>query len=104
MIMILRIIAFILGALLVIFTLLSAIRTLVLPRAMQDRITVSTFSSVRWIFTIRLRWATAYQSRDRVMAYYAPIALLTLLPVWLLLVTIGYTGMFWGLGVPGWLV
>jgi nitrogen fixation-related uncharacterized protein len=29
---------------------------------------------------------------------------LTLLPVWLLLVTIGYTGMFWGLGVPGWLV
>jgi hypothetical protein len=102
MIMILRIIAFILGALLVIFTLLSAIRTLVLPRAMQDRITVSTLSSVRWIFTIRLRWATAYQSRDRVMAYYAPIALLTLLPVWLLLVTIGYTGMFWGLGVPGW--
>jgi hypothetical protein len=102
MILILRIIAFLLGAMLVIFTLLSAIRTLVLPRAMQDRITVSTFRVVRWIFTIRLRLISAYQTRDRVMAYYAPIALLTLLPVWLLLVTIGYSGMFWGLGVQGW--
>jgi len=102
MILFLRIIAFILGALLVIFTLLSAIKTLVLPRAIQDRITGSTFRAMRWIFTISLRWATAYHTRDRVMAYYAPIALLTLLPVWLFLVTIGYTGMFWGLGEPGW--
>ena len=102
MILFLRIIAFILGALLVIFTLLSAIKTLVLPRAIQDRITGSTFRAMRWIFTISLRWATAYHTRDRVMAYYAPIALLTLLPVWLILVTIGYTGMFWGLGEPGW--
>jgi hypothetical protein len=49
-----------------------------------------------------MRWARTYQSRDRIMVYYAPLALLTLLPVWLLLVTLGYTGIFWGLGVSDW--
>ena len=102
MIFFLRIVAFILGALLVLFTLLSAVRTLVLPRAIQDRITGTTFNVLRWIFTIFLRGGAAYQTRDRVMAYYAPIALLGLLPAWLFLVTIGYSGIFWGLGVTGW--
>ena len=36
------------------------------------------------------------------MAFYAPIALLTLLPVWLILITLGYSGMYWALGVPTW--
>ena len=102
MILILRIIAFTLGTLLVLFTLLSAIRTLVIPRAMPDRITGITLGIIRWILNIPLRWATAYQSRDRIMTYYAPLALLALLPVWLFLVTLGYTGIFWGLGVTGW--
>lgn len=102
MILILRISAFILGTLLVLFTLFSAIRTLVLPRAIQDRITSFTFAAVRGVLKIPMRWSDNFHYRDRVMAYYAPIALLTLLPVWLLLVTIGYTGMYWGLGVEGW--
>jgi hypothetical protein len=100
--MILRILALILGTLLVLFTLFSAIRTLILPRAIQDRITNFTFALIRWMLNIPLRWSNSYQSRDQVMAYFAPIALLALLPIWLLLVTIGYTGIFWGLGVPGW--
>ena len=98
----LRILAIILGTLLVFFTLFSAIRTLVLPRAIQDRITYSTFTAVRWIFKLPLSWARDYHARDQIMAYYAPTALLSLLPVWLILVTLGYTGIFWGLGVPGW--
>jgi hypothetical protein len=102
MIMILRILALILGTLLVFFALFSAIRTLILPRAIQDRITNFTFTLIRWMLNIPLRWSTSYQYRDQVMAYFAPIALLALLPIWLLLVTIGYTGIFWGLGVPGW--
>jgi len=69
---------------------------------MQDRITGLTFTIVRWIFGIRLRWASAYKTRDRVMAFYAPIVLLSLLPVWLILVTLGYTGIYWALGVPSW--
>lgn len=97
-----QIIIFILGALLVAFTLLSAVRTLVLPRPAPDLIYASVFRSVRWIFGIRLRMAPSYQALDRIMAYYAPIALLTLLPVWLLLVSLGFAGMYWALGVSNW--
>ena len=100
--LILRIIAIIFGSLLVFFALLSAMKTLVIPRAMPDRITGITFGIIRWMLNIPLRWAQTYQSRDRIMVYYAPIALLVLLPVWLILVTLGYTGIFWGLGVSGW--
>ena len=102
MLLILRILVLILGTLLVFITLFSAIRTLVLPRAIQDRITNITFALIRWLLNIPLRWSKDYQFHDQVMAYYAPVALLVLLPIWLLLVTIGYTGIFWGLGVPGW--
>ena len=102
MILFLRILAIILGALLVFITLFSVIRTLVLPRAIQDRITNFTFAIVRWILNIPLTWSNNFKYRDQVMAYFAPIALLALLPVWLFLVTIGYSGIFWGLGVDGW--
>ena len=98
----LRVIVFILSALLVIVTLLSAVRTLVLPRAAPDPINNSVFRIVRWIFNLPLRLASTYRTRDQIMAFYAPIALLTLLPVWLILVTIGYSGMYWVLGVPTW--
>jgi hypothetical protein len=102
MILILRILALILGTLLVFLTLFSAIRTLVLPRAIQDQITNFTFSAVRLILRIPLYFSQDYHYRDRVLAYFAPFALLALLPVWLFLVTIGYTGVFWGLGVEVW--
>lgn len=97
-----RLIVFILGALLVGFTLLSAVRTLVLPRAAPDLIYTSVFRIVRWVFELRLRFASSYRTRDRILAYYAPFALLTLLPIWLILVTLGYSGMYWSLGVPTW--
>jgi hypothetical protein len=102
MILILRIFAFIFGTLLVFITLLSAVRTLVTPRAMQDTITNLTFRTIRFTLNIPLRWATTYQSRDRIMTYYAPLAILALLPVWLFLVALGYTGVFWGLGASDW--
>jgi hypothetical protein len=98
----LRILAIIFGTLLIIFALFSAIKTLVIPRAMSDRISTKTFSVIRWLLNIPLRWARTYQTRDRVMIYYAPLALLALLPVWLILVTLGYTGIYWGLGIPNW--
>ena len=99
---ILRILAIILGGLLVFFALFSAIKTLVIPRAMPDRITETTFSLLRWLLNIPLRWARRYQSRDRIMIYFAPLALLALLPVWLILVTLGYTVIYWGLGISDW--
>jgi hypothetical protein len=98
----LRVLSFIIGMVIVAWTLFSAIETLVLPRSAPDLLTRTVFVSVRRLFSLRLRWARSYAERDRVLAFFAPISLLILLPTWLALVLIGYMGMFWGLGVESW--
>jgi len=54
---------------------------------------------IRWLFRLRTDRVTTYEERDRYMAFFAPVALLTLPVVWLTLVLIGYTLIFWALGV-----
>lgn len=97
-----HILAFLIGAIVVALTLLSAVKTFVLPRAAPDWLTRLVFLTVRRLFELRLLRSRSYAQRDRVMAFYAPLSLLALLPVWLSLVQLGYTGMFWGLGVTPW--
>jgi len=60
------------------------------------------FRSIRSLFDLLLKRAQSYAKRDRIMALYAPIGLLALLPTWLLLVTLGYTAMFWATGIQSW--
>jgi len=71
------------------------------PRSASDRLTNSVFRSSWVLFRTFLRRRTNYFDRDRVMAFFAPITLITLPGVWLVLVWVGYTAMFWGLGVDG---
>jgi fumarate reductase subunit D len=99
---IVRLICFIAGISLVVFTLFSAIRSFVLPRSAPDPITRFVFVVMRRIFNFRLRWAQTYEQQDQVMALYAPFSLLALLPTWLSLVAIGYASMFWALGIRPW--
>lgn len=96
---VLRIVVFLAGAGLVAITLYSAMRTFVLPRAAPDLFVRAIFVSLRLVLSLRLRSARTYEARDRVMALYAPIGLMLLLPGWLVLVCIGYTAMFWAAGV-----
>lgn len=90
---------FLLGMAIVIRALASVIRTFVLPRSANDRITRIVFRSLRRLFELRMRNVLTYEERDRLMAFYAPVGILLLLPVWLTLVALGYTLMFWALGV-----
>jgi hypothetical protein len=80
--------------------LLSAIRSLVLPRSAWDRITSVVFRRVN--ITLRLymkiRRINDYRDRDRVMAYFAPVSVLMLLPAWLTMIVVGYMFIYWGLG------
>ncbi len=94
----LRAAAFVMGLLVVIPTLLSAIRTFVLPRSAHDPITQGVFRGVRRLFDLRMRRAATYRERDQVMALYAPIGLLLLVPAWLTLVLAGFGMMFWAAG------
>lgn len=98
----LRVLSFVIGVVVVYSALLSAIKTLVLPRSAPDLLSRAVFVTVRSLFEARVRGAGSYAERDQVLAFYAPISLLLLPPAWLSLVTLGYTGMFWGLGVEPW--
>ena len=102
MMIFLRILAGIVGALVVFGTLRSAVRTLLTPRSIRDPITSFVFISVRRLFNIRLRWLKSYTSRDHWMAYYAPTSLLTLLIIYLLLAQLGFMFLFWASGVTTW--
>jgi hypothetical protein len=98
----LAVIAFPLGLLIVVTTVLSAVETLVVPRAIPLRITRAVFLTLRVLFELRGRRATSFRERDRDMALYAPISLFTLAACWLTLTGLGYMLMFWSLGVRPW--
>ncbi len=98
-----RVSVFLLGAALVIRTVYSAIQTFVLPRAANDAISGLVFSGLRGLFDIPLKKAHTYQQRDRIMALFAPIGLLTLIPIYLILIFLGFSGMYWAMGhVASW--
>lgn len=97
-----RIVVFAVGIAIVAGTFLSAVRTFVLPRSAPDQLTRVIFLLVRRCFDIVLRRAPAYEDRDRVMALYAPLALLAMPPVWLICVLSGYMAMYWAIGVASW--
>ena len=94
--MIAQILVFLAGLLLATWTILSAIRTVILPRSAQSAIARFVFRSLgipfRWLATERRDFA----DRDRVMAMFAPVGLVALAGTWLTLVTAAYAAMFWG--------
>ena len=97
-----RIFIFFLGALIVFYTIISALRNFVLPRSAPDPISRAVFLSMRRIFDLRSKRARSYNAVDRIMALYTPVSLVALLVTWLVLIQLGYMGMFWALGVQSW--
>lgn len=83
-------------------TIISAVRTFVLPRSAPDRLTSLIFLLVRRVFDLLIKRRRGYEARDRILALYAPFALLSMPPVWLASVLLGYMCMFWALGAPSW--
>ncbi len=93
-----RIVVFLAGAALVVATLLSAVRTTVLPRSIPSMLTRVVFAVIRRIMRLIAGPRPSYARRDRVMAYYGPIGLFAMLATWLALVFLGYAVMFWAQG------
>lgn len=98
---ILHLLVFILGIAIVTRTVFSAIQTFVLPRSANDRLSRFIFQTVFNLFRVLLRKTRTYEQRDHIMAFYAPISLLTLIPIYLILILIGFTGMYWAVGNVG---
>lgn len=94
-----QILVFIAGLVIVILTLSSAVSTFVLPRAARSQLNRIVWGVLRRIFNFVLHFAKSYRRRDAIMAYYAPIGLMLLVPTWYSLISLGYAAMYWALGV-----
>jgi hypothetical protein len=102
LLLLVRIVVFALGVYLVFRACLSALRTFVLPRSAPDRFNRTTFIVVRQLFELRGKRQQTYLERDRVMELYAPVALVSLLVVWLFSINLGYIAMNWAIYAQSW--
>lgn len=96
---ILRVLAGVTGLALVVATLVSALKTIVVPRGYASWLTRIHFRSWRRVFSWFSGPKRPYADRDRVLAHYAPVALVTLPAAWVTLVGVGFAGVFWAVGV-----
>jgi hypothetical protein len=94
-----QILVFIAGLITVILTLSSALSTFVLPRAARSQLNRVVFGLLRRVFDFILHFAKTYERRDTIMAYYAPIGVMLLVPTWYVLIALGYAAMYWSLDV-----
>ncbi len=98
-----HILVFIAGFITVTLTLSSALSTFVLPRAARSQLNRIVFGLLRRIFNFILHFAKTYPRRDAVMAYYAPIGVMLLVPTWYVLISLGFAAEYWSLGAGDWL-
>ncbi len=99
---VLDVVLVVVGALLVVVVVDSAVRTFVLPRGVTVVYSRFVFTIVRRGFKFVAKRLDTYEARDRVMALYAPFTLVLLPFTWLVLVVGGYMLMFRGFGVSSW--
>jgi len=88
------------GLLIVVRTVMSAVRTFVVPRGDNDALSRLAFRVIRTIFDAFAGPSRPYEYRDRVMAYYGPTALILLPAWWLVLLVFGFGAIYWALGLP----
>jgi hypothetical protein len=82
------------GTALVLSVLISALETVVLPRDGFTRLGRLVFAMVDRVLVRKWRNKTR---RDNLRALYGPVALVSLPLVWMLLVTFGFSFVFWGI-------
>jgi hypothetical protein len=87
------------GLALVVMTLLSVVRSTMLPRGVPLLLNRYLALGLRVIFKVRAGRSPTYERRDRIMAMFGPVNLLGLLAAWLLLIIAGFVAMYLGVGV-----
>jgi hypothetical protein len=95
----LDVVVFAVGLVVTALVLASAMKTVILPRGVSVRLGRYVFIGLRLFFKLIIRSSTSYETRDRRLAPYAPLALMLLLVTWLVGVMVGFAAMFWALGI-----
>jgi hypothetical protein len=88
-------VGFVIGLVVVGATATTVVRTLVVPRGVTARLSVSVGRGVNSFFMLIANRLDEYERKDRVLIYEAPISLLFVLIAWLLLFMLGYSLMMW---------
>ncbi len=91
----LHVLSLLFGTLIVLAILGSALKTVVLPQGGFPRLSQADFALV-YRLLVR-RWRSGYLA-DALRALYAPVALVSLPLVWMLLMVVAFTFVFWGTG------
>lgn len=93
----LRIASALAGVVLVYFTIMTTVRVFVLPRGENAWLARQIFRIVYNLFLRRAQKARTYAERDRVLALFGPMVLLVQPLVYLALMVIGFTGVYWAI-------
>jgi hypothetical protein len=96
-VIVLRGLLFVAGATAVLLVIRSVIATFVVPRPLRTHLARAVFVGVRRVMRLRAGPRRDYEHRDRVMAFYAPVALVVLLAVWVAILLAGFMAMFFAL-------
>jgi len=97
--MTLRVLAVLVGTAAVLAVLTSVLKTTVVPRSTSSVITRFVFLVGRRVFDVLAPESMPFERRDRVLAYYAPVMLLTLPGVWITILIGAFTLLYWGTGL-----
>src|ERR1700761_1673993 len=81
---------FAVGMVVVMVTLSSVVGTLVVPRAINSRISRAVDRCLDVAFLLLVRAVRSFERRDRILAWQSPLSLLIRLAVWLGMLTIGF--------------
>lgn len=95
-----RVVLGFLGASIVVWVLDAAVRTFLLPRVASVRLSRAVAGTVRRLFGLLASERTAYLERDRRLALYPPVLLLSYQASWLSLVFLAFSCLFVAAGAP----
>jgi hypothetical protein len=98
----LAVIAGLVGVAVIAFTTASAVQTFVVPRGTPMLLTRWVLLAVRAIFIMSMQGLRDYSARDRVMAMFAPTALIALPVAWMALILNGFVPLYWAFGGGTW--
>jgi hypothetical protein len=101
-VIVIRVLVGVAGAALVGWVLLSALKTVVLPRAESSILTRWLFINLRRVFELVTSPKRSFAVRDRWLAYYSPIGLFLLPAMWASMVLVGFAAIFWATGTHPW--
>ena len=95
-----HIIVFLLGLLIALSTLFSAIKQTVLPGRKKVRLARAVFRNTFRLFRLVIVRIHSDTARDALWAFYAPMSVMLLPLTWVILLMLGFTMMFWGVSEP----